>query len=84
VKCQNTQRAARPRPAPIISQKAGFKLASDALLQTIIFNVANFIATVIVLLIVDATKRDTLKRRRFPLYSPRLASLYPDPSDQHP
>lgn len=46
--------------APIIFQKAGFKLASDALLQTIVFNIANFICTVIALLVVDLIGRRPL------------------------
>lgn len=46
--------------APLIFQKAGFKLASDALLQTIVFNIANFICTVVALMIVDRVGRRPL------------------------
>jgi sugar porter (SP) family MFS transporter len=46
--------------APIILQKAGFKLASDALLQTIVLNISNFICTVVALLIVDRVGRRPL------------------------
>lgn len=46
--------------APIIFQKAGFKLASDALLQTIIFNVCNLLCTVIALMVVDRVGRRPL------------------------
>lgn len=46
--------------APIIFQKAGFRLASDALLQTIVFNIANLICTIFALLIVDLIGRRPL------------------------
>ena len=46
--------------APIIFQKAGFQLASAALFQTIVFNLANFVCTVIALLIVDRVGRRPL------------------------
>jgi len=46
--------------APIIFQKAGFKLASDALLQTIVFNLWNFACTVAALSLVDRVGRRPL------------------------
>jgi len=46
--------------APIIFQKAGFRLASDALLQTIVFNICNLVCTVTALLIVDRVGRRPL------------------------
>jgi len=46
--------------APIIFQKAGFKLASDALLQTVTFNACNFVCTVIAILVVDRVGRRPL------------------------
>jgi sugar porter (SP) family MFS transporter len=46
--------------APIIFQKAGFKLASDALAQTILFNIWNFACTVAALLLVDRVGRRPL------------------------
>jgi sugar porter (SP) family MFS transporter len=46
--------------APIIFQRAGFTGASDALLQTIIFNVFNFACTVTALLLVDRVGRRPL------------------------
>ncbi len=46
--------------APIIFQKAGFKLASDALLQTIIFNACNLVCTVTAFLVVDRLGRRPL------------------------
>ena len=46
--------------APIIFQKAGFSLASDALRQTIIFNISNLICTVTAMLTVDKFGRRPL------------------------
>jgi SP family arabinose:H+ symporter-like MFS transporter len=46
--------------APIIFQKAGFSLASDALRQTIIFNLSNLIGTVTAMLTVDRLGRRPL------------------------
>ncbi len=46
--------------APIIFQKAGFNLASDALLQTIAFNVCNLVCTVTAFLVVDRLGRRPL------------------------
>jgi MFS transporter, SP family, arabinose:H+ symporter len=46
--------------APIIFQKAGFSLASDALRQTIIFNISNMICTVTAMLTVDKLGRRPL------------------------
>ena len=46
--------------APIIFQKAGFRLASDALLQTIIFNICNLACTVTAFLVVDRLGRRPL------------------------
>lgn len=46
--------------APIIFQKAGFRLASDALLQTIIFNICNLVCTVSAIAVVDRLGRRPL------------------------
>jgi sugar porter (SP) family MFS transporter len=46
--------------APIIFQKAGFKVASDALLQTIVMNLWNIVCTVAALLLVDRIGRRRL------------------------
>jgi sugar porter (SP) family MFS transporter len=46
--------------APIIFQKAGFTIASDALLQTLVFYFWNFICTVAVLFVVDRVGRRPL------------------------
>jgi MFS transporter, SP family, arabinose:H+ symporter len=46
--------------APMIFQKAGFKLASDALLQTISFSACNFFCTILAIAVVDRLGRRPL------------------------